>query len=270
MRVVDALGRELHFAGPPRRIVSLVPSITETLFALGVGESIVGVTEYCVHPAEALRDKQAVGGTKQPDLERIESLAPDLVIANREENRKRDVRILEAAGLRVFVTYARTVDEAVREIVQLGSIVARDEQATEIVERIALAREKVRARPSGARPRVAALIWKQPYMAIGPDSFANDLLAECGASNPFARAGRRYPHVEIHELEAARPDVILLPTEPYEFREADRRELLALDCPAAREARIHIIEGELLTWYGPRIARALFELSERIHCARPG
>jgi len=114
MLETDALGREHEFAAPPRRIVSLVPSWTEALFALGAGDSVVGVTEYCVHPADRVARLARVGGTKNPDTRAIAALRPDLVLANREENRQRDVERLEAAGLRVFVTYARRVAEAVR------------------------------------------------------------------------------------------------------------------------------------------------------------
>ena len=260
--VVDALGRQLRFPMAPRRIVSLVPSLTETLFALGAGESVVGVTEYCVHPADGVRGLAVVGGTKNPDVGRILALHPDLVIANVEENRKRDVERLIDAGIAVLVAYARSVADAVREISELGAIARRGSAALEIVGRIERALVRARERRPASPPRVVALVWKQPYMAVGGDAFAHDLLVQCGAENPLASAERRYPRLDERELERLAPDVILLPTEPFAFGERDRQELLRLDCPAARQGRIHVVEGELLSWYGPRIARALDLFSE--------
>lgn len=262
MKLTDALGRELALAAPARRIVSLVPSITETLFELGAGDAVVGVTDYCVHPADATSALPRLGGTKNPSLERIVELRPDLVLANKEENRRRSVEALEARGLAVFVTYARTVSEAVDEIALLGQLTERPAKAAAIVDRIEQSRAHARACVRDPRPRTVALVWKSPYMAVGGDTFAHDLLVEAGAENPFASAERRYPRLDEDGLVRARPDVILLPTEPYAFGAEDRAELLRLDCPAAREGRVHVVEGELLSWYGPRIARALEVFSE--------
>ncbi len=258
--LVDALGQSLRFASPPARIVSLVPSITETLFWLGAGERVVGVTEYCVHPDEARRTRPAVGGTKNPKLDRIAALAPDLVIANREENRRADVERLIGSGLRVWVTYARSVREAIDEIALLGSITGRVEHAARLVADCETALERANARAREPRPRAVAAIWRDPWMVVGSDTFAGDLLALAGAHNPFGAEGMRYPRTSLAEIAARAPDVILLPTEPYAFGERDRLELLAQDCPAARAGRVHVIEGELLSWYGPRIPRALDEI----------
>lgn len=257
----DARGHEHVIPDVPRRIVSLVPSHTETLFALGLGERVVGVTDYCVHPADRVSGVPKVGGTKNPSLERIRSLEPDLVLANREENRRRDVERLEASGLPVFVSYARSVREGADDIGLLGRIGDRESEAEQILSGIEAAWQRARERVREPRPGVAALIWKHPFMAVGPDTFAHDLICEAGGRNVFGDADKRYPRVHEVELEAAAPDVVLLPTEPYAFGPRDRDELLAFDLPAAHERRVHVIEGELLSWYGPRIARALDELS---------
>ena len=257
MKLVDARGRELEIAAPPRRIVSLVPSLTETLFALGCGERVAGATDYCVHPAEALADVPRVGGTKNPDVERICALAPDLVLANKEENRRRKVEQLEARGVPVWVGYARSVAGALEEIELLGRLGGREDAAAEIVASVQRARLLAYARVRRTRPKVVALVWKSPWMVVGGDTFAGALLAECGGANPFADAEGRYPRIDLEDLERAAPDVILLPTEPYAFGEAERRELLELDCPASLAGRVHVVEGELLSWYGPRMARAL-------------
>jgi ABC-type Fe3+-hydroxamate transport system substrate-binding protein len=263
----DARGVACELARPAERVVSLVPSWTETLHALGAGARRVGVTEYCVHPDFARTAACVVGGTKTPDLARIRALAPEIVIANREENRRLDIERLEASGVRAFVTDARSVAAAALEIEQLGALVGAAPRARELAQTI---RAALLRRPAEPPLCGVALIWKDPFMALGGDCFAHDLLVQCGVVNPFAGRGRRYPRIERGELAAAAPELILLPTEPYAFAEPDRRELLQLDCPAARNARIHIVEGELLTWYGPRIPRALATFRELIERARSG
>ena len=139
----------------------------------------------------------------------------------------------------------------------IGRLLDRDGPAASIVTEVESAREEARARTGATRPRVVALVWKRPYMSINADTFAHDLLVESGAINPFAEHERRYPRITEEELEEARPDVILLPTEPYAFGEKDRQELVSVRSPAAEQGRVHIVEGELLSWYGPRMSRAL-------------
>jgi ABC-type Fe3+-hydroxamate transport system substrate-binding protein len=267
MRIVDARGRELRFERAPERIVSLVPSHTESLFALGAGGRVVGATEYCVHPEQVLCGVPRVGGTKNPRIARILELAPDLVIANREENRRADVERLEAAGVQVLVTYARTAEEATADLRRLGELTGTVQRADELATGIESALQRARARAAGRAVRYLALIWKGPYMAVGPDTFAHALLAACGGVNGLPPSPRRYPRIDERGIEALDPEVILLPTEPYAFTSGERDALLALPCRAARESRVHIVEGELLTWYGPRMERALEVFSELLHAA---
>lgn len=257
---------ELFFERTPHRIVSLVPSITEWLFAIGAGDAVVGVTDYCIHPAEGARAKKHVGGTKTPRLEEIAALDPDLVLANREENRKRDVEGLRRMGFPVLVTYPRTVSEALDELEAIARITKCLEAAHPLMAAIRDAWRRTRLCQRGAGPRVVALVWKNPYMTVNGDTFAHDMIAQSGGVNPFAASSKRYPRISEIDLSAARPEVILLPTEPYRFAEHDRSELLSLDCPAARNGRIHVVEGELLTWYGPRMARA-FEVFSGLFAA---
>ena len=247
--------------GDARRIVSLVPSLTETLFALGLGPRVVGVTDWCVHPAAEVASLPKVGGTKNPSVARVLELRPDLVLANREENRQRDVERLRAAGVPVWVTYPRTVADAVallREIAALGAPAERVEPLLEAVEGA-----YAHARGAASRPatRVFCPIWKRPWMAVGADTYAHDLLVLCGGENVFAdRAERRYPIVEEVEIVAAQPEVVLLPDEPYAFGPREVEELAALPIPAAASGRIHCVDGTLVSWYGPRTGRALVEL----------
>ncbi len=247
----------------PERIVSLVPSWTEALFALGLGARVVGVTEYCVHPARDVAHVPKVGGTKNPDLDCIAGLRPDLVIANREENKRQDVERLRARGLDVWVTDARTVEEGARELRELAGLGATEEAVHAVVEPVARAVEcatQSQCRASD-RTRVFCPIWKNPWMSIGGDTYANDLLSLCGGLNVFAefedRSGRRYPIVALADIVSAAPEVILLPDEPYAFGPRDVDELRALSVPAARSPRIHLIDGTWVSWYGPRIKRAI-------------
>jgi ABC-type Fe3+-hydroxamate transport system substrate-binding protein len=250
--------------------VSLVPSLTEALFALGLGDRVVGVTEWCIHPAEGVASVPKVGGTKNPDLAAIRALAPDLVIANQEENRKRDVEQLEDAGLRVWLTYPRTVREGAEllaEMAELGAgaearerVVAPVLGAVSAAELLASAPEEGRAQ----RPRVFCPIWRDPWMAVGAPTYADDLMRLCGGANVFAsHSERRYPRVTLAEIEAAQPEVVLLPDEPYAFGPHDVAELGRLPIPAAASGRIHLIDGTFVSWYGPRILRAI-ELLRRL------
>ena len=245
-------------AEAPQRIVSLVPSLTEALFVLGLGERVVGVTEWCVHPAGAVAALPKVGGTKTPDLAAIEALAPDLVIANHEENRRRDVEQLEALGIHVWVTYPRTVAEGAALLAELAELGAPEQARRAVVAPVlAAVAEAERARPARGTA-VFCPIWRDPWMAVGGDTYAHDLLALCGGRNVFAERGeRRYPRVTLDEVVAAAPEVVILPDEPYAFGAADVAELRRLPFPAARSGRIHLIDGTWVSWYGPRIERAI-------------
>jgi ABC-type Fe3+-hydroxamate transport system substrate-binding protein len=238
--------------------VSLVPSLTESLFELGLGERVVGVTEWCVHPKEAVAALPKVGGTKNPDLAAISSLAPDLVIANQEENRRRDVERLEAAGLRVWVSYPRTVAEGAALLAELAELGASAQARARVVEPVlAAVAEAERTRPA-LGTKVFCPIWRDPWMAVGGDTYAHDLLELCGGRNVFAERGdRRYPRVTLDDVVAAAPEVVLLPDEPYAFGASDVAELRRLPIPAARSGRLHQIDGTFVSWYGSRIERAL-------------
>jgi ABC-type Fe3+-hydroxamate transport system substrate-binding protein len=255
---------------PPQRIVSLVPSLTEALYALGLGERVVGVTDWCVHPRDEVARVPKVGGTKNPDLAAIRALAPDLVIANQEENRRRDVEKLEQAGLRVWVTYPCTVREGAELLAAMAELGASDDARERVVAPVLRAvadaeGARAEAASAGISPaRVFCPIWREPWMAVGAPTYADDLIRLCGGANVFANhAERRYPRVTLAEIEAAQPDVVLLPDEPYAFGPRDAAELARLATPAAASGRIHLIDGTFVSWYGPRILRAI-ELLRRL------
>jgi ABC-type Fe3+-hydroxamate transport system substrate-binding protein len=253
--VKDVLGPAVR---DPQRIVSLVPSWTEALFELGLGDRVVGVTEFCVHPASAVARVPKLGGTKNPDVASVIDLAPDLVIANREENKRQDVEKLAAAGLPVWVSYPRTVREGVEGLRELAGLGASDSAIRRVVEPVEAAVETAAADAPSRRVRVFCPIWRDPWMSVGGDTYAHDLLALCGGDNVFAdRDDRRYPIVRLEDIESAAPEVVLLPDEPYEFTARDAEELRGLAIPAAESGRIHLIDGTWVSWYGPRIQRAV-------------
>ncbi len=256
---IDALERPVEVAGRPRRIVSLVPSLTEALFAFGLDDIVVGVTKFCVEPKDRLAAKTKVGGTKTPDLPRLLALAPDLVIANAEENRQEDIEQLIAAGLTVFVTFPRTVAGAIDMMRQLAEITGSLPAARPIIEAAEAALAQARAASEGRQPlRLFCPIWRKPWMTIGPDTYIHDFIAACGGANIFSDRWERYPKVELDEMAHRDPQVVLLPDEPYPFAPKHLPEIASYaHVSAVRDKRIYLLEGKHLCWYGPRIAESL-------------
>ncbi len=260
---IDDLGESLRLEQSARRVVSLVPSITETLFAFGAGSHIAGITDFCIHPRDEVQAKPRVGGTKNIAVDKVLALHPDLVIANAEENRKHQIERLRAAGVKVFVTFPRTIDQCLKMMSDVAALIGADEAARRITRAIAEAREEARSSALKPPPRVFCPIWKDPYMSINRDTFVDSVLREAGGTNIFADSQDRYPQVTLAEVARRKPDIVILPTEPYHFTEEDIGDFRGLGetVPAARWHRIHIVEGELLSWYGPRVPRALKVLS---------
>ncbi|MCK6577220.1 MAG: helical backbone metal receptor [Anaerolineae bacterium] len=251
--------QDLPFSTPPRRVVSLVPSVTESLFELGMGGRLVGRTRSCVHPAGQVERVPAVGGTKTPDIGAICALQPDLIIANQEENRREDVEALTAAGLTVWVTFPQSVRQAFNLLWTIMYAFEQPEHSESVrqIERLADVLELLeRDKPC----RVFVPVWNAPLMTFNAGTFAHDLLRVCGGQNIFGDRDQRYPQVTLGEVEAGQPDVILLPSEPYAFTEAHIAMFDALDTPASRERGVRLVDGSLLTWHGTRIARALLTL----------
>ncbi len=259
--IADVRGRPFPMRRAPRRIVSLVPSLTEALFAFGAGERVVGVTRYCVEPAAA-RALPHVGGTKDPDVAAILALRPGIVIASAEENRREDVEEIEAAGVAAFVTLPATVQEARAMLAGLAAVTGCINGAAPFLAELAAALTEAAAWRGAAPTRVFCPIWRRPYMSVGAGTYAHDLLAVCGGANVFGDRPGRYPTVTIDEIVAADPHAVLLPDEPYPFAAKHRDELMALPIAAARDGRIHLCDGKDLTWYGPRTAGALRRVRE--------
>jgi ABC-type Fe3+-hydroxamate transport system substrate-binding protein len=274
----------------PATVISLVPSITESMFDLNLGNRLIGRTEYCIYPKGKVEMIPALGGTKNPDIQRIINMKPGLVMANYEENRKADVEALQAAGIPVWVTFPRKIQEAINLLWNImylfdeTTMVARIQLIEQVHERylnIAEAREE-----EGGLPKVFVPIWHEPLMTANKDTYLHDVLYTCGAENVFANRERqfplqadlgeaeplaadnprlegrdtRYPRITLAEVEAAQPDVILLPSEPFQFTEKHIPIFKGLDVPAAKHDRIHLVDGSLLTWHGTRVAYALDQL----------
>jgi len=270
IELCDDLSRTIRLEAPARRIVSLVPSITETLFALGAGERIAGITDYCIHPEDQVRAKPKMGGTKSFSVRRILDLEPDLILANAEENRKHQVDALEQAGLKVFVTFPKTIDGCLKMIADAAALTDTSEAAQAILASIKRSRSDARKRTSDPPARVLCPIWKDPYMTINRDTFVDDVIRSCGGRNIFEDSPERYPKFSLAEAARRQPEIVILPTEPYHFTEVDIPgiEEMGDAVPACRSHRIYVVEGELLSWYGPRLARALSEISILIASCR--
>jgi ABC-type Fe3+-hydroxamate transport system substrate-binding protein len=266
VNLTDDLGFRLELKVPPRRIISLVPSWTETLFAMGLGNEVVGITKFCVEPADAVASVAKIGGTKNPDLRAIAKLQPDLIIANAEENRREDVEKIREQGMAVFTTYPKTIPGAVESILKLGTALAREAEAN------AMARDIVR-NVSGIEAsvgvwsklpfRVFCPIWKNPWMAFNADTYAHDVLRMLGFNNVFASAGERYPATTLAEAIERKPDIVLLPDEPYEFKDRDVEELKKV-LPPGLARRVMIVSGRDLHWYGVHMVKGLSTLAAKL------
>jgi ABC-type Fe3+-hydroxamate transport system substrate-binding protein len=258
--VIDAAGRRVRLPRFSTRIISLVPSITETLFALGCEERLVGVTRFCTEPAGRVEHKVRVGGQKNPDLEQIRSLRPDLVIANMEENRREDVEALEEMNIAVYTTYPRTVQEGITMVRDVGRLTGTADRAGAIAASLEEAyRDVSTAVESQQRRRVFCPIWRRPYMSINHDTYVHDVLATCGALNIFADKIDRYPKISLAEVADLSAEIILFPNEPYPFHPghvADFEPFRGF-IPALDAGRVHFVDGKLLSWYGPRIGEGL-------------
>jgi iron complex transport system substrate-binding protein len=259
--LIDALGRRIPLDPEPRRILSLVPSVTECLFDLGVGRRVVGRTAFCISPPEQVGAVAAVGGPKTVDQEAAARLRPDLVLANAEENDRKQVEALIARGLRVHVAFPRTIEQAARFLEDLGELVRVGSAA----DRLAGELRAVAACGPGTRTPAACLVWKNPYITVNSDTLTSALLETAGAENVFAGLPVRYPAVSASELAAARPRIVLLPSEPYPFGGKDADELQR-QVPGAAPV---LVQGEWLTWYGSRMPEAIESLRRLVGRHRP-
>jgi len=246
----DDLGHPVEVVRPARRVVSLVPSLTEAVAATRP-EALVGATDWCTHPRDL--DVSRVRGTKNPDRAAIAALQPDLVLANREENRELDVRRLRDAGIAVWVTVIETVDEAFASMERMFTEALGWESPDWLDEARAVWAEPA---PDSGR-RVAIPIWRDPWMVVGGRTFTGDLAARLGLVNAFGEGDERYPQVELADIDSPDVDLVLLPDEPYVFTADDGPE-------AFSHTPTRLVSGRSLTWYGPSMLTARAELESTL------
>lgn len=247
MTLLDDLGAPVPLEGPARRVVSLVPSLTEALAAT-CPDRLVGATDWCTHPADL--DMTRVRGTKNPDLAAVAALAPDLVVANKEENRELDVRRLRDRGVAVWVTDIETVPQALASMRRLLIEALRVEEPDWLLEAAAAWDGPVPV----ATTRAVVPIWRDPWMVVGVPTFTADLLARLGVEVVGGDGDGRYPNAEVGALDdPALADVVLLPDEPYEFTADDGPE-------AFSRVPVRLVSGRLLTWYGPALVESRISL----------
>jgi ABC-type Fe3+-hydroxamate transport system substrate-binding protein len=237
---------------PPSRIVSLVPSLTELLFDLGLGHRVAGRTRFCIHPEEQVQKVPVIGGTKNPRLDKIRELNPDLIIANKEENRKEDVEELQK-DFEVMVTEIDTIDEALFAIHDIGWTCGVQKQAKKLISDIQQELERV---PDEQPVTAAYFIWRDPWMSVGHDTYIHSVLSHWNLENVYSDQ-TRYPKTSLHELSLKKPDVILLSSEPYPFKEKHIAEVSQF-CPGAD---VILINGEWFSWYGSRMLHAFKQLN---------
>lgn len=245
--VRDDVGNSVALPARVTRVVSLVPSLTESV-AVTAPQLLVGATEWCTHTADA--DPVRVKGTKNPDLSTIVELAPDVVLANFEENRDVDLDALRAAGLAVWVTRCTSVVDALTSLAWMFDALALERPAW-----LTTAAQVWSLPYVGARRTAVVPIWRRPWMVLGRDTFAADVLRNLGVDNVYAAHAERYPKVPIEELRSA-ADLVVLPDEPYAFS--------AVDGPEEFEGPVALVSGRHLTWYGPSLVEARHVLSEQL------
>jgi ABC-type Fe3+-hydroxamate transport system substrate-binding protein len=243
----DQLHREIILTRTPQKIISVVPSQTELLFDMGLDESIIGITNFCTHPAEKIKSVTKIGGTKKLDINLIKQLNPDLIIANKEENDRAQVEEL-MNHFPVWISDINNLRSAVEMINSIGEMVDCKAKATVLSQSILQQFNELT--PSPLSFRVAYLIWRKPYMVAGIDTFITSMLQQCGLSNAFDLS--RYPKVDNEMLISARPDVVFLSSEPYPFTEKHMAEFRVI----LPNAKIILVDGEMFSWYGSRLLLA--------------
>lgn len=242
----DQLGRWVEVPAAPRSIVSLVPSITELLYTLQLDNEVTGITKFCVHPQSWFRQKTRVGGTKNIKPEVIHVLQPDLIIANKEENVKEQVDEL-AKQYPVYITDVNNLADSLEMIEQIGQITNRLNNAMHLLSQINTAFTSLK--PTAAPKKAAYLIWRNPYMTIGNDTFIHDMLLRCGLQNIFGNT-TRYPAIDTWQLKQC--DLLLLSSEPFPFQQKHLDELQ----PQLPDTKIMLVDGEMFSWYGSRLLTA--------------
>lgn len=243
--MIDQIGNKVSLLHPPQRIISTVPSITELLFYLGLEDRIVGRTSFCIHPNPEIKEVPKIGGTKRLRIDAVKALQPDLVIANKEENVKEQIEGIQAF-VPTYISDIKTIEDALKMIADVGKLCGVTSASEELLDRIQSTMPK-----RVSLKKALYLIWRDPFMSIGGDTFISDMMPYAGYEN-IIKEQKRYPSLSAKQIKDLAPEVILLSSEPYPFKEKHIQELQSL-CP---QATIKLVDGELYSWYGNKILKA--------------
>ena len=244
MVVKDQMGESCVLVSKPKRIVSLVPSQTELLFDLGLDIEVVGITKFCTDPLEKVKHVQKIGGTKKFDFDAIAALKPDLIIGNKEENYEEGINQLKQ-NYPVWMSDIVTLDDSLQMIQQIGALVGASNKANEMARAIEKSTNDL---GESINKTAAYFIWQKPYMVAGSNTFIDEMMKLCGVQNIFSNQDR-YPEISIEILVAQQPDVVMLSTEPYPFKESHVKELQAL----LPSSQVVLVNAMYFSWYGSRL-----------------
>lgn len=245
---IDQMNHQIMLQEPPKRIISLVPSQTELLFELGLGNRIVGITKFCIYPKELVKQKTKIGGTKSFNFDLIDQLQPDLIIGNKEENYKEGIEKLQQR-YPVWLSDIFNLDGSLEMMQQLGELTGTQQKAAEIIHNIKTGFSNLV--PATQSVSTAYFIWRKPFMAVGNNNIIDHMLQLCGFKNAFGHLSR-YPEVTPELLQEANPQLILLSSEPYPFKEKHIEEFQHI----CQQAMIKVVDGEMFSWYGSRLLQA--------------
>ena len=242
------MGETCTLVSKPKRIVSLVPSQTELLFDLGLTEEVIGITKFCTEPEDKVKNVKKVGGTKKFNFNVIAELKPDLIIGNKEENYEEGINQLKQ-DYPVWMSDIVTLDDALQMIKQVGMLVGAEIAANDMAEKIKKSTEDLAATVNNSSGKTAAyFIWQKPYMVAGSDTFIDEMMKLCGLQNVFSDQDR-YPEITLDTLQQTKPDVVMLSTEPYPFKQSHVDELQAL----LPDAHVLLVDAMYFSWYGSRL-----------------
>lgn len=254
---IDQMGRTVVLEQPPKRIVSIVPSQTELLHYLGLDAEIAGITWFCIHPSNNFTAKQKIGGTKKLQLDRIDQIKPDLIIGNKEENDKGQILDLESRH-KVWMSDIETLEDALMMIQLVGEVIGKEEAAHELCGKIIEGFSALSIQAQETEPLKAAyLIWRDPWMAASGGTFINDMMKYCGLQNVLEgyaptypdNESLRYPQINLEELVSLSPEVVLLSSEPFPFKEKHIQEIKRV----LPYSEVILADGEMFSWYGSRL-----------------
>lgn len=248
MLITDQINHQFELTTTPKRIISLVPSQTELLYDLGLGDKVVGITKFCIHPKERFNTKTRVGGTKTVNFDKVSDLKPDLIIANKEENTQSEIEALQKL-YPVYTSDINHLEDSFNMIAAIGELTNTSAKATLIINQVKTDFKNLN--PIQPPKSVLYFIWQQPYMSIGSDTFINDMLSRCGFQNALTDK-TRYPELTVNQIITINPDLIFLSSEPFPFKEKHVEAFQKI----FPKAKVVLVDGEMFSWYGSRLTKA--------------